>query len=268
MEVCKHLTATVSTCLEVYAHCSHQMRTCVFSDGAKMSVKDTDSFIFPSLLWLEIYFKKYLLQHFFRAFNEISCFPLIKIQSQNHSAGIAILGRTLIPFPFSIARSSIRVPLSARHSSDMSQKTFKDRDSTSSSKYLSHCLRIAVLTKAKINLLCCNVNILLLVVFTMDREQFLHFGVHFMYLKTGFAGCFGVFCCCCFVYLFSLHRGGAPLLQSFFVEYNFCNSDHICYFSLGTFQLMHTILEAWYSNLDNIFQPRSHWRWLKSKDYS
>lgn len=131
IEDCQPLTTTVSICLEVYAHYSHQTRTCIFSGGAKMSVKDTGSFIFLSLLWLEIYFKKYLLQHFFCAFNEISWFPLIKIQSQNHSARMAILGRMLMPLPFSIGRSAINVSLSARHLSNVFQSNFKDRKSTS-----------------------------------------------------------------------------------------------------------------------------------------
>lgn len=75
----------------------------------------------------------------------------------------------------------------------------------------------------------------------------------------GFLHCFGLLLLFCWF---------PPLLQSFFAEDIFCNSDHPCYFSLGTFQLIHSTQEAWYSNLDNVFQPRSYWHCLELKDYS
>ena len=105
---------------------------------------------------------------------------------------------------------------------------------TTSLKPLSQCLNIAVIKKAKIHPLHCNVNILLLVVSTTDREQVIHFAVNFMLLKIEFVGCWVFFLLLLFCFLST-----AKVLLSFNLSSHnvFSATDHICYFSLGSFQL-------------------------------
>lgn len=117
-----------------------------------------------------------------------------------------------------------------------------NRVSTSSIKYFPQCLSIAATMKAKINFHCCSIKLLPLVVSTMDCRISPPIAVNFKYLETGFLHCFGFFVG--YFGLLLLLCWFAPLLQTFFTEDIFCNSDHPCYTSLGTFQLIHSGQEA------------------------
>lgn len=120
--------------------------------------------------------------------------------------------------------------------------------------------------KAKINFLCWSIKLLPLVISRMDVESALHSPVNFKYLERRFVHGFAFFVI--YFCLLLLLCWFAPLLQTSFAEDIFCNSDHPCYISLGAFQLIPSTQESWYSNVVNVFQPRSYWHCLELKDYS
>lgn len=73
------------------------------------------------------------------------------MQPQNHSARMAILRRLLVPFLFPVARSPICVIIHKKFVKHISEH-LQTQEILQTLKYLSQCLTILVIMKAKIHL--------------------------------------------------------------------------------------------------------------------